>query len=164
MGEQLTTRSGKAGRITVLVIAVLLVAGAVALAIWSPTADEFRNTRFVNAALGSGIGEPLIEVPGGDAANGPSAMQRYGCISCHTVPGVTGAQGTVGPPLNDFGNRAYIAGTLPNTADNLIHWIQNPQQVIPGNDMPELGVTDSDARDIASYLYTLQDSKKGVLP
>jgi len=163
MGEQLTARGSRAGRIAVLVIVLLLVAGAIVLAIWSPTAHDFRNTRVVTAALGSGIDKPLIEVPGADARNGRAAIQRYGCMSCHTVPGVPGAQGTAGPPLTDFADRSYIAGMLLNTADNLVHWIQHPQEVVPGNDMPELGVTDNDARDIAAYLYTLTE-EKGVLP
>lgn len=163
MGGQLTARTGRTGRITVLVIVILLVASVVALAIWAPSAQDVRNTKLVNSALGSGIHKPLIEVPGGTAKNGPSAIQRYGCMSCHTVPGVPGAKGTVGPPLNNFANRSYIAGMLPNTPDNLIHWIQHPQEVVPGNDMPELGVTENDARDIAAYLYTLR-GEKGVLP
>lgn len=104
---------------------------------------------------GNGIGKPAVPVPGGQADNGPSAMRAYGCISCHTIPGVRGANGKVGPPLTDWSQRGYIAGMLPNTPDNLIHWIKNPQSVVPGNDMPNLGVSDSDARDIAAYLYTL---------
>lgn len=163
MGGQLTTHGGRSGRITVLVIVVLLVAGAVALAIWSPTGQDVRDTAFANTVLGSGINKPLIDVPGGDAESGRAAIQRYGCMSCHTVPGVPGAHGTVGPPLTDFGNRSYIAGILPNNPENLIHWIQHPQDVLPGNAMPELGVTDSDARDIAAYLYTLRD-QEGVIP
>src|SRR5699024_10105314 len=146
-----------------LVIVILLTAAVAALTIWAPSGQDIRNTRFANAALGSGIHKPLVDVPGGDAANGPALIQQYGCMSCHTVPGVAGANAPAGPSLADFGNRAYVAGMLPNTPDNLIHWIQHPQEVVPGNDMPELGVTDSDARDIAAYLYTLREGK-GRLP
>ncbi|HWV23401.1 MAG TPA: hypothetical protein VNZ58_04355, partial [Thermomicrobiales bacterium] len=96
MGGKLTTHGSRAGRITVLVIVILLVAGAVALAIWAPTAQDIRNTNLVSSALGSGINKPLIDVPGGDAQGGPAAIQLYGCMSCHTVPGVPGADGTVG--------------------------------------------------------------------
>jgi len=64
--------------------------------------------------------------------------------------------GKVGPPLTDFGERGYIAGELPNNADNLIRWIMDPRGVEPGTDMPNLNVTQSEARDIAAYLFTLR--------
>ncbi len=149
-------RSG-AGRLVVLVVVGLLIAGSIALVAWRPTADDLAQVPIVSAAFDGQRSEPLIAVPGGNPENGPSAMRRYGCIACHTVPGVTGADGDVGPPLIDFANRVYIAGMLPNTPENLIYWIQHPQEVVPGNAMPELGVTDGDARDIASYLYTLAE-------
>jgi len=94
-------------------------------------------------------------VDGGDPARGVRALGTYGCGSCHMIPGVDGANGNVGPPLTAFGRRTYVAGLLPNTQENLVHWIQQPQAVSPGNAMPNLGVTDRDARDIAAYLYTL---------
>jgi cytochrome c len=96
------------------------------------------------------------EVPGGDARQGRQAVRTYGCGACHVIPGVTGATGLVGPPLNSFARRAYVAGNLPNTPPNLIRWIQTPQAVEPGTAMPNLGVGEADARDIAAYLYTLE--------
>ncbi len=62
----------------------------------------------------------------------------------------------VGPPLNQFALRAYIAGQLPNQPDNLMRWLQDPQQVEPGTAMPDLGVSPAVARDMAAYLYTLR--------
>ena len=98
---------------------------------------------------------PPAEVPDGNPARGRLAIERYGCGTCHSIPGVRGANGTVGPPLDDFGRRGYIAGQLPNSGPNLIRWIQHPQQVEPGTAMPDQGVSDVDARDIAAYLFTL---------
>jgi cytochrome c len=103
---------------------------------------------------------PGGDVPGaeprlGDPDRGQRLISDYGCGSCHVVPGVHGADGLVGPPLTDFGRRSYIAGVLPNNADNLQHWIVDPQSVVPGNAMPDLGVSTVDARDIAAYLFTL---------
>lgn len=100
-------------------------------------------------------GAPFRAVDGGDPARGVRALGKYGCGSCHVIPGADGARGTVGPPLTAFGRRTYVAGLLPNTQANLVHWIRQPQAVSPGNAMPNLGVTDRDARDIAAYLYTL---------
>jgi cytochrome c2 len=114
------------------------------------------GVRIGGVSIGDTIGDPAVAVAGGNPDQGPAAMQRYGCISCHTVPGVQGANGRVGPPLNFWSERAYIAGNLPNEPDNLIQWIENPQAIEPGTAMPFLGVTDSDARNIAAYLYTLK--------
>lgn len=94
-------------------------------------------------------------IAGANAAHGPKLIRAYGCGSCHLVPGVVDARGMVGPPLTHFARRGYIAGILRNTPDHLILWLRNPQQVLPGNAMPDSGVTAQDARDIAAYLYTL---------
>ena len=93
---------------------------------------------------------------GGDPHRGRAAISRYGCSACHTIPGVVGATALVGPPLDRIASRSYIAGVLPNSPDNMIRWIQNPPGVDRMTAMPNLGVTDADARDIASYLYTLK--------
>lgn len=93
---------------------------------------------------------------GADAAHGPELMRHYGCASCHSIPGVDGARGQVGPPLDHFSRRTYIAGVLRNEPDNLVLWLRTPQSVVPGNAMPNSGVTEADARDIAAYLYQIQ--------
>lgn len=93
---------------------------------------------------------------GGDAQAGRQDIRKYGCYACHTIPGVAGARGLVGPPLDGIRNRQYIAGELPNTAENLMKWIQHPHQVEPHTVMPEMGVSEQDSRDIAAYLYTLR--------
>ncbi|MEU4366434.1 c-type cytochrome [Micromonospora chersina] len=98
---------------------------------------------------------PPPESRTGRPDRGAKLIAQYGCGSCHTVPGVDRAGGLVGPPLTRFGARSYIAGELPNNADNLRRWITDPQAVEPGTAMPKLGVSAIDAQDIAAYLYTL---------
>ena len=93
---------------------------------------------------------------GGDPTRGRAAISRYGCSTCHTIPGVSGANGLVGPPLSQIASRSYIAGVMPNTPDNMIRWIENPPQIDGLTAMPNLGVNAQDARDIAGYLYTLK--------
>lgn len=95
-------------------------------------------------------------VAGGDPEAGKHLIQKYGCGSCHVVPGIKGADGMVGPPLEHFAHRAYIAGEVPNNQDYLIRWIEVPQAIEPGTAMPNLGVTEGQARSIAAYLYTLR--------
>ena len=95
-------------------------------------------------------------ITGGDVERGRSAIGKYGCGACHTIPGVAAATATVGPPLDRIAVRGYLGGHLTNSPANMIKWIQTPQAVDPRNAMPNMGVTDQDAKDIAAYLYTLR--------
>lgn len=92
----------------------------------------------------------------GNPAAGKDLIQRYGCGSCHVIPGIRTARGMVGPPLLYYSRRTIIAGELPNTPANLAAWIRNPIAIEPETAMPDLGVTDSQAHDMAAYLYTLR--------
>ena len=91
-----------------------------------------------------------------DAKRGREALPQYACNTCHIIPGVTGPDTHVGPPLAGIGSRKLIAGTLPNTPGNLARWLRETQTVKPGTAMPQLGVVEGDARDIAAYLGTLR--------
>jgi cytochrome c2 len=95
-------------------------------------------------------------ITGGNVARGVPAIGKYGCAACHTIPRVETATATVGPPLTQVAVRQYLGGHLINSPDNMIKWIQHPQLIDPKNAMPEMGVTDQDAKDIAAYLYTLR--------
>lgn len=100
--------------------------------------------------------EPVMLAPGGDAHRGRATIEALGCGACHVIPGVVGASGQAGPPLTGMGRRAFVAGVLPNTPDNLERWLKDPQSVVPGNAMPNTGMTQNEARDVAAYLYTLR--------
>ena len=93
---------------------------------------------------------------GGNPGHGRVLILSMGCGSCHSIPGVPGAHGLVGPPLDDVGERTIIAGVLPNTPNNMIAWLKAPQSVVPGNAMPNMELDENGARDIAAYLYTLR--------
>ena len=108
------------------------------------------------AACSSTGAEPSTVLPGASLESGKVAITHYGCGSCHTIPGVHGADALVGPPLVKFGRRSFIAGELANTPENLVRWITDPKAVEPGTDMPNLGVTDQEARNIAAYLESLR--------
>jgi mono/diheme cytochrome c family protein len=94
------------------------------------------------------------EVP--DAGRGRKAINQYACATCHRIPGIVGANAPVGPPLERIGARGLIAGALPNTPENMARWLRHPQAVNPKSAMPDLGVSERDARDIAAYLATLK--------
>lgn len=93
----------------------------------------------------------------GDARAGRDALQQYLCVTCHAIPGVPGAWNYVGPALDQMGERPYIAGVMPNTPANMERWLRNPPAVKPGTAMPDLGVSEQDARDIAAFLRTLNE-------
>lgn len=81
---------------------------------------------------------------------------KVGCGACHIIPGVRNARGLAGPPLDHMGKRIFIAGMLRNTRANMARWLLAPQSIVPGNAMPQMGLTEPEARDIAAYLATLQ--------
>lgn len=92
----------------------------------------------------------------GDADRGRAALAQYGCNGCHRIPGITGAKVDVGPPLAGIARRQLIAGRLANTPDAMARWLHDPQSIDALTAMPNLGVTQQDARDMAAYLATLQ--------
>lgn len=77
------------------------------------------------------------------------------CAGCHRVPGVREARGRVGPSLDGIGAQQIIAGHFANNPQMLSRWIEHPQQLLPGNAMPETGLSPEQARLITNYLYTL---------
>ena len=96
-----------------------------------------------------------------DIETGRRLIASYGCGSCHSIPGIPGANSMVAPPLDCFSERLYIAGRLPNTWENLSEWIQHPQQIDPSTSMPDVGANIDQARNMATYLY--QQSSRGRL-
>jgi cytochrome c len=106
----------------------------------------------VLAACGRTPGsEPMT---GGNPRNGRELIVHFGCGTCHQIPGVERADGRVGPPLAGLRERLYIGGVASNTPEHLVHWIQHPRELSPKTVMPDLGVKDAEARDIAAYLYS----------
>jgi cytochrome c2 len=71
------------------------------------------------------------------------------------VPGVDATPAYVGPPLDHWGERSYIAGALTNNEEHLLRWITSPQEVEPGPAMPDVGVREQDATNSAAYLLSL---------
>jgi cytochrome c1 len=93
---------------------------------------------------------------GGNSQRGAQVISMKKCGACHVIPGINGARGLVGPPLLYFGKTTFVAGEVPNTPDNLERWVMSPQSINPNTAMPNLGLNEQQARDVAAYLYTLQ--------
>lgn len=111
----------------------------------------------LSALLASGCGAPeppTVHVGGGDAQRGRALIERYGCVACHSIPGLASYGANVGPPLVSLAERGYLAGVLPNTPEDMVRWLRDPPAVDPRTAMPNLGVSRAEALDIAAYLYS----------
>lgn len=93
--------------------------------------------------------------PSEAAAAGRDLYARLACVGCHTIRGVSA--GVLGPDLTHFGSRRTVgAGLWPNTVDNVAAWLKDPPALKPGAKMPNLGLTEEQARAIATYLLELK--------
>jgi putative membrane protein len=152
-----------------------IVAILTLLVLWLRAAERRSEARLRRgAAAAATLGLVLLALPGcgksgeqsnagaaatsfgGDPQRGAKQIAETGCGACHTIPGIGGADALVGPPLDKMGRRIYLAGLLRNTPDNMISWLRYPQRILPGNAMPDMNLTQEQARDIAAYLYTLK--------
>lgn len=97
-----------------------------------------------------------VSVSVGNPEAGSALIGRIGCGSCHIIPGVLDADGMVGPSLEHIGSRQFLAGMLHNTPDDMVTWLRFPQRIVPGNAMPDMGLSQADARNITAYLETLK--------
>jgi cytochrome c len=91
---------------------------------------------------------------GGNPERAPELIRRYGCAGCHTISGIPGGDGQVGGSLKDMRQRVYVGGVVVNSPDNLIRWIVSPQTFSPRSAMPATGISEMEARDVATYLYS----------
>jgi cytochrome c2 len=130
---------------TKLVFAIL--AGLIFLVALIAIAREYIQQR-------ARLREHAAAIAQGDPSRGEAMFIQYGCGSCHSLKNVRTATGMVGPPLDGIALRVIIGGHLSNTPTNMERWIRDPQHVSPGTAMPDLGVSEGDARDITAFLYT----------
>ena len=93
---------------------------------------------------------------GANALQGQRLLAQYQCGSCHVIPDVAAARGRQGPTLVAFGKRSYIAGHIPNTPEALALWIVAPTALVADTPMPSMGVSATEARDMAAYLGALR--------
>lgn len=99
----------------------------------------------------------------GDPEEGARLLDAFGCGACHTIPGIRAARGKSGPPLTRWAERHYVAGELLNNPRNLARWLVNPQEVEPGTAMPDVGVSEAQAVDMAAYLFRLGRPPRGLV-
>lgn len=103
---------------------------------------------------------PAAGVPG-NPNRGRALFIGKGCGGCHTINGQPGAVGVTGPNLTNVTVRPTIAGLrIPNTPLNMQRWLLNPAAMKPGTAMPDVGLSQAEARDISAYLYALPETRR----
>ena len=87
-------------------------------------------------------------------AHGKELLSQRGCVSCHQVTGA----GLASPPKNDPALRTL--GLAPDLRfarersepGTLVRWLLDPAKLKHDAAMPNLGLSDADARDLAAFL------------
>jgi cytochrome c1 len=149
----------QAGAIVGILGVAVTAAIAVVLVLMNPSFVSGKaggTPNQLGAAVSSGAA-PVVD-PGSPAADGQMLIAGKPCVGCHTIPGIPGATGTVGPNLAGVASRTKIAGGAVNNngPDDLKKWILNPPAEKPGTLMPNLGLTDDEATKIVAYLELLK--------
>jgi mono/diheme cytochrome c family protein len=100
---------------------------------------------------------PFYQALSPQEQQGVKVILQRGCGSCHVIPNIPGASGTVGPSLAGVGQRKLIAGdAVPNNSqEDLAKWILDPPSLKPNTAMPKLGLSPDEAAAAAAYLYTI---------
>jgi cytochrome c1 len=139
------------------VAALILTVGVAAWLVSANPAFESGKAGGTPNQLGA-LAQAVVLEPGSPAAEGAQIIATKPCVGCHTIPGIPGATGQVGPNLAGVASRTKIAGgAVPNTSpDDLKKWILNPPAVKPGTAMPNVGLTDDEATKIVAFLETLK--------
>jgi cytochrome c oxidase subunit 2 len=111
------------------------------------TPEEF--TQWVAAQQQPPVNNPQVHA-------GRNLFQSTACVNCHAVGG-TVADGRFGPDLSHLMSRATLgAGAAVNTPENLRAWVRDPQQLKPGNLMPDMKLTQQELEQVVAYLLTLK--------
>ncbi|MEB3186063.1 MAG: c-type cytochrome [bacterium] len=78
-----------------------------------------------------------------------AVFARKGCVACHVLKGNPSAKGQLGPELSKLYKRKP-----PVDAASLSAYLVHPRAENPLDPMPELGVTEEEARILVQYLLS----------
>ena len=112
------------------------------------------------------LGEPPPPAANALATTGHDLFASKGCTACHSINGREDAVGITGPNLTAVGARATLAGAImDNTPENLTAWLENPEEIKPGNIMYRDGpvyqneglvLNEHEIGALVAYLQSLQ--------
>lgn len=108
------------------------------------------------AACADKAGAPR-DLSGADPDEGLRLIRTNGCGACHAIPDAVWPEGRTGGSLAGIGARPMFAGRLPNQPAIMIAFVRDAPSLLPDTGMPPMPLTEAEARDIAAYLYTLDD-------
>jgi cytochrome c oxidase subunit II len=97
-----------------------------------------------------------------ESAAGEGLFISKGCGGCHTIEGLEGANGAVGPNLTHLQSREWFAGaSFELNERNLRRWLRDPPAMKPMNPennqgMPNLGLSEEEITQLIAYLETLK--------
>jgi cytochrome c2 len=103
-----------------------------------------------------------VEWRGGNPDRGKKVVETVGCLACHVVGEhvqVREERGTsydIAPELTRVGSKVK--------ADWLYDWVKNPRHYNPTTKMPNMRLTDQEAKDVVAYLMGLKDASSPEVP
>ncbi|HYN87071.1 MAG TPA: c-type cytochrome [Ardenticatenaceae bacterium] len=114
----------------------------------APLVGALLALTLTGCALGSAGGTSRAAstaTPAASAEEGRVLFRNKGCIGCHVNERVEGPRGMAagfGPDLTDYSN----------DADFLRRWLDDPQAVRPGTEMPEIDLSEAEIEDLIAFL------------
>ena len=106
--------------------------------------------------------EPAAEPTSELAQQGAELFASQQCIACHAIEGYESEDGQVaeqrvGPNLTHFASRSQMAGGIIDvTEENIAEWLEDPQEIKAGAQMPDLGLDADQIAALTAYLQTLE--------
>lgn len=132
------------------------------------------EARDVAAYLTEGQQEPAANtaaVANADLGKGRQLLDTKGCGSCHAMSLVLPIANSPPPAMDakDFDRGHKIAPDLRFTRDRwsaarLVAWLKDPKSIKPDTQMPRIALSDSDIRDLAGYILTVDLPPSAPMP
>ena len=121
------------------------------MAMWIVAEPEAQFQQWLSHQL-----DPAPPPADPELARGQQVFLNSACVLRHTIRG-TPASGMTAPDLTHLASRMTIAaGTLPNNKGNLGGWINDPQNIKPGNHMATVTLAAEDVQPLLDYLESLK--------
>jgi len=126
-----------------------------------PTAAPATTTPVATATTASAPTEPPPPPAGGDAAAGSAVFTGKGCVACHTIQGLAGAVGQIGPELTNAATNAGSRVAGMSAEAYIRQAIEDPPAFLVEGFGPLMPATirstmsDTEFEDLVAYLLTL---------
>lgn len=106
------------------------------------------------------LGELATHVPGAEQiARGKRLVVEHGCLGCHKY---RARGGTLGPDISHVGDKTVHDFDFKHVSGerSVLNWMRahfkSPAAVVPDTLMPDMGLSDEEASDLAAYMISLK--------